>query len=187
MVEKADVMKAFYRLLHPRPVVLVTCTDKEGRANALAISWITPVARDPPTIAISVGKTRYSNGLIRETGEFVVNVPPDGLVEHVQFCGTVSGRDVPDKIAKAKLTAKPAKVVKAPIIDECVAHLECRVKQVVDCGSHDLFVAEVVAAYADPAAFKEGLWNLGVAKPLQHAGGNTYSRPEPYFKASGKP
>ncbi|RLI09592.1 flavin reductase family protein [Candidatus Bathyarchaeota archaeon] len=187
MVEKADVMKAFYRLLHPRPAVLVTCSDGEGKANAIAISWITPVARNPPTIAICVGKTRYSNGLIKRAGEFVVNVPSEDLVEALHYCGTVSGRDVPDKIARAKLTAKPARAVGAPIIEECVAHLECRVKQVVDCGSHDLFVAEVVAAYADPEAFRDGLWVLEVARPLLHAGGNVYSRPEPYFRASGRP
>jgi len=181
-VEKADVMKAFYRLLHPRPAVIVTCVDEEGRSNALAISWITPVARDPPTIAICVGKKRYSHGLISRTGEFVVNVPTDELVEAVHYCGTVSGRDVQDKIARAGLTAGPAKAVRAPVIEECPAHLECRVKQVVDCGSHDIFIGEVVAAYADPGAFKEGFWLLDVARPLLHAGGDVYSRPEKPFK-----
>ena len=187
MAEKADVMKAFYRLLHPRPAVLVTCIDKEGRSNTLAISWISPVSREPPMIIISVAKKRYSNALIKETGEFVVNIPSDKLVENVHFCGTVSGRDVEDKIGKAKLTAKPAKVVRAPIIEECPAHLECKVKQVIDCGSHDLFLAEVVAAYADPEAFREGLWDQKVAKILLHAGGNVYSKPEEFFKATGKP
>jgi len=181
-MEKEDAMKAFYRLLHPRPAVLVTCVDREGKPNAIAISWITPVARDPPTVAICVAKKRYSYGLIKETGEFVVNVPSTELAEAVHYCGSVSGRDVPDKIAKAGLTAKPAKVVRAPIIEECPAHLECRVKQVIDCGSHDIFVAEVVAAYADPKAFREGLWDLEAVRPLLHAGGNIYSKPEPTFK-----
>jgi len=186
-LEKADVMKAFYRLLHPRPTAIVTCVDSEGRPNALAISWMTPVAREPPTVAICVAKKRYSHALISETGEFVINIPSAELVEAVHYCGTVSGRDVPDKIGKAGLTAKPAKVVKAPVVEECPAHLECVVKQVVDCGSHDIFVAEVVAAYADPRAFKGGLWELDVVRPLLHAGGNVYSKPEPTFKAKGKP
>jgi len=137
-------------------------------------------------VAICVGKKRYSHALISETREFVVNIPPAELVEAVHYCGTVSGRDVPDKIARAGLTAKPAKVVKPPIIEECVAHLECKVTQVVDCGSHDIFVGEVVAAYADPRAFKEGLWDLDVVRPLLHAGGDVYSRPEPTFRAKGK-
>jgi len=186
LAEKVDVMKSFYRLLHPRPAVLVTCVDEEGRPNALAISWITPVARDPPTVAICVGKKRYSHGLISKTGEFVVNVPTAELVEAVHYCGTVSGRDVPDKIAKAGLTAKPAKAVRPPIIEECAAHLECRVRQVIDCGSHDVFIGEVVAAYARPDAFKEGFWLLETFKPLLHAGGNVYSKPEEPFRAGGK-
>ncbi|HDI01915.1 MAG TPA: flavin reductase family protein [Candidatus Bathyarchaeota archaeon] len=184
---KEDVMSAFYRLLHPRPAVLVTCVDREGRPNAIAVSWITPVAREPPTIAICVAKKRYSHGLIAETGEFVVNIPSDELVEAVHFCGTVSGRDVEDKIAKAGLTARPAKVVRAPIIEECPAHIECRVVQVVDCGSHDIFIGQVVAAYADPGAFEGGFWKLEAVRPLLHAGGNAYSRPEPTFKAKGRP
>ena len=182
-MEKADVMKAFYRLLHPRPAVIVTCVDEEGRPNALAVSWITPVAREPPTIAICVGKRRYSHGLISRTGEFVVNIPTDELLEAVHYCGTVSGRDVPDKIARAGLTAKPARVVRAPVIEECPAHLECKVRQVVDCGSHDIFIGEVVAAYADMGAFKDGLWLLESVKLLLHCGGNVYSRPGAPFKA----
>ena len=187
MAEKVDVMKHFYRLLHPRPAVLVTCVDSEGRPNALAISWISPVSREPPMIMISVGKKRYSNALIKETGEFVVNIATPELVENVHFCGTVSGREVEDKIAKAKLTSEPARAVRAPVIEECPAHLECRVKQVIDCGSHDLILAEVVAAYADPRAFREGLWEQEVARVLLHAGGNVYSKPSDYFRASGKP
>ena len=187
-MEKVDVMKTFSRLLHPRPAVLVTCLDKEGRANAIAISWITPVSKKPPMVAICVAKTRYSYGLIKEAGEFVVNVPSAELAEAVHYCGTVSGRDVKDKPVKAGLTLKPAKVVKVPIIEECVAHLECKLKQVVECGSHDIFIGEVVAAYADPRAFdgQAGLWNLEAARPLLHAGGNIYSKPEPSFKVEKK-
>ena len=188
-MEKVDVMRTSSRLLHPRPAVIVTCLDKEGHVNAIAISWITPVSKKPPMVAICVAKTRYSHQLIREAGEFVVNVPSAELAGAVHYCGTVSGRDVKDKPLRTGLTLKPARVVKTPIIDECVAHLECVLKQVVDGGwSHDIFVGEVVAAYARPDAFRgeTGLWNLEVARPLLHAGGNVYSRPEPSFKVERK-
>ena len=188
-MEKADVMRTFSRLLHPRPAVIVTCLDKEGHVNAIAISWITPVSKKPPMVAICVAKTRYSHQLIKEAGEFVVNVPSAELAKAVHYCGTVSGRDVLDKPVKAGLTLKPAKAVKTPIIEECVAHLECVLKEVVDLGgSHDIFIGEVVAAYASPDAFRgeAGLWNLEVARPLLHVGGNVYSRPELPFEVERK-
>jgi len=181
---KVDVLKAFSRLLHPRPVALITCVDKEGKPNALAVSWLTPVAKSPPTIAICVAKSRYSYGLIKETGEFVVNIPAAGLLEAVHYCGTVSGRDVPDKISKAGLSLRQAEAVRAPLIEECVAHLECKVKEVIDCGSHDIFVAEVVAAHADPRFFKEDKWDLEAVELLLHLGGPFYSKPKGTIKAS---
>jgi len=171
---KVDATSFATRLLHPRHVVMVTCCDREGRANAITLAWSMPTSFTPPMVAVSIAPTRFSHGLIEETGEFVVNVPTVELMDKVYLVGTRSGRDV-DKFKEAGLTPRPARKVKPPIIEECIAHLECRVVNSVATGDHTIFIGEVVAAYAEEEAFREKMLNPKVAKPLLHFGANYFT------------
>ena len=144
-MRKTDV--EYLKCLWPMRHYLVTCGG-EDRANIIAVSFCMPVSKTPPMVACAIGQKMYSCELIRQTGEFVINVPTQDLKRHIYYCGFHSGRDV-DKFKETGLTAHPARHVNAPIIRECVAHMECRVEQAVDTGDKRLFIATVVEAYAD--------------------------------------
>lgn len=130
-------------MLYPLPAVLVTCTDGQGSDNVLTIAWTGTICSDPPMLYISVRPSRYSYGMIKQTGEFVVNLTTRKLVQAVDYCGVRSGKDE-DKFKTAGLTKAPAKLVGAPLIEECPVNIECRVTEVMPLGSHDMFIAEVV-------------------------------------------
>jgi len=166
------------RLFAPRLTVLVTSVDKKGRANIITLSWAMPTSFDPPLVAISVGKQRYSHELIEGCKEFVVNLPPREILEKVKLCGSRSGRAV-DKFSEAGLTQLPSNKVKPPRIKECVAHLECKLVDELRTGDHTIFVGEVVAASVDEGAFdrREETIKLEVFKPILHLAG-------PYFSTS---
>ena len=161
-----------YRLVHPMHTVLVTCASKAGKANIITLAWIMPTSAKPPMVAISVAPRRCSHKLIEESGEFVVNVPSMRLVHQTLFCGRTPGRKI-DKFRETHLTAAPAKRVKAPIIKECVAHLECKLVQKITTGDHTLFVGEVLAAYANKSVFSD-MYDVKKAKPVFHMGGNSF-------------
>jgi flavin reductase (DIM6/NTAB) family NADH-FMN oxidoreductase RutF len=116
---KIDVMDDFYKLLHPCMTVLVASVSRDGRPNVMTCAWNMPVSDEPPMIAIALGSESYTSQLIKESGEFTVNIPDERLIKAVWICGTRSGRSV-DKFKLAGLTPRPAKKVKAPIVDECV-------------------------------------------------------------------
>jgi flavin reductase (DIM6/NTAB) family NADH-FMN oxidoreductase RutF len=134
-------------LLVPAPAVLVTCRGREGKPNIITIAWAGTVCSDPPMLTISVRPERYSHGMIRETGEFVVNVPSAEQAWVTDYCGVVSGRVV-DKFAKTGLAYGPADAVRPPILVECPLNIECKVRQTLELGSHTTFVAEVLAVQA---------------------------------------
>ncbi len=130
-------------MLYPLPVVMVSCGDREGRKNIVTIAWTGTICSDPAMVSISVRPERYSYGMIRETGEFVINLTTGDLAYATDWCGVKSGRDV-DKFAKMNLTAaKGEKMKYAPVIAESPVNLECRVKEVKELGSHHMFIAEV--------------------------------------------
>ena len=112
------------------------------------------VSKNPPLIACSIGENAYSRKLIEETKEFVVNVPPKKLKKEIYYCGFHSGYKV-NKFKQTGLTSEPAQKVKAPIIGECVAFMECQVKQIIKTGDKILFIGEVLEAYADEALAKK--------------------------------
>ncbi len=145
---KIDV--EYLEYLWPMRHYLITCGEIGGRANIITLSFCMPVSRDPPLAAIAVGKRAHSRALLEEAGEFVINVPTRDLESHAYYCGTRSGRDV-DKFRDTGLTPHPARRVRAPVIAECVAHMECAVTNAVETGDKILFVGEVVEAYADEA------------------------------------
>ncbi|MEM2975152.1 MAG: flavin reductase family protein [Candidatus Bathyarchaeia archaeon] len=172
--EKVEIgLSNAYRLLHPKLTVLVTCVDKKGKANVITLAWAMPVSISPPLLVVSIAPRRYSHELIEESKEFVVNIPTMKIVKETLFCGRKSGREI-DKFKETKLTASPAKKVKAPIIKECIAHLECRLYKQVEAGDHTLFISEILAAYANKNAFTEK-YDLERVKLIYHAGGNEFT------------
>ncbi len=165
----------FNYLLHPYNTSLVTCCGEDGKPNIITIAWLIPVSVKPPLLCMSVRPNRYSYGLIRATGEFVVNVAPCEIAQQALYCGRRSGRDV-DKFAMTGLTPAPAQRVRPPIIAECLAHLECRLVQEVEAGDHNLLIGEVLAAYAREGVLGEdGLYDLSRSQPLLHVGRDRFT------------
>jgi flavin reductase (DIM6/NTAB) family NADH-FMN oxidoreductase RutF len=145
----------FLEFMWPMRHFLITCGDVNARANIIAVSFCMPVSRTPPLVACAIGRASYSFELIASSGEFIVNVPPARLHQQIYYCGFHSGRAV-DKFKEAGLTPLPGRIVQAPIIDECVAFMECQVRQVIEAGDKSLFIAEVIEAYADDALVHDG-------------------------------
>ncbi len=162
-----------YRFLHPMHTVLVTCADKAGKANIITLAWAMPTSINPPLVAISIRPNRHSYKLIKEKQEFAVNIPTMEITKETLFCGRRSGKNH-DKFKETKLTSLPAKTIKAPIIKECVAHLECKLQQTFVTGDHTVFVGEVIEAYADQESFKEE-FDIEKAKLIYHLGGNKFA------------
>lgn len=134
-------------LLAPLPPVLVTCGTPE-KPNVLTVAWTGIISTQPPKTYISLRPSRYSYGLVKDSGEFVINLPTAALVRAVDFCGVRSGKTV-DKFAAAGLTAECATVVGCPMLAESPVGLECRVADLVHLGSHDMFIADIVAVAVD--------------------------------------
>lgn len=173
MEGKSEVSMAdAFRLLHPRNTVLLTCTGKDSKPNVLTLTWATPTSHSPPLVAVSISPKRYSHRLIEESGEFTINIPTMEIIDKVLKCGRVSGRSV-DKFSEAGLTPVPGERVKAPMIRECVAHLECKVVDKVTPGDHTLFVGEVLAGRAVRELFDKD-FNVDRFRPVLHIGGDSF-------------
>lgn len=140
-------------LLGPLPPVMVSCGDGE-RDNIITVAWTGITCTHPPKTYISIRPTRHSYPIIRETGEFVINLAPASLVRSVDYCGIYTGAKV-DKFAKCGLTREPAREVKCPLIAESPLSLECRVTDVIPLGSHDMFLADIVAVDVDETLLDE--------------------------------
>lgn len=134
-------------LLGPLPPVMVSCGDAE-KSNILTVAWTGILNTIPPKTYISVRPSRFSYGILKEKGEFVLNLTPATLVRAADFCGTYTGAKV-DKFAKCRLTRQFVEEVAAPLIEECQVSLCCRVTDTAPLGSHEMFVADIVAVYAD--------------------------------------
>lgn len=176
-----DLTKA-YRLLNHGPTVLVSAAHN-GRRNVMAAAWNMPLDFNPPKVAVVIDKQTYTRTLIEASGEFVLSVPPVALVHQVVAAGNQTGRDAPDKFEACGLMAAPASMVGAPLVEGCVAWLECKVLPEPAMAEHyDLFLAEVVAAWADPAVFSEGRWHIAhdAQRSLHHVAGGA-------FFATGQP
>jgi flavin reductase (DIM6/NTAB) family NADH-FMN oxidoreductase RutF len=138
-----------YALIEPGPVVLLT-TARKGRANVMAMSWHMMVEFEPPQIACIVSNADYSFAALKATKECVIAIPPRKIAAKVVRAGNTSGRDVADKFAACKLTPVPASQVAAPLVEECIANLECRVIDTTLVGRYCIFILETVAAWIDP-------------------------------------
>ena len=140
-------------MLYPVPVVMATLGEGD-EANIITIAWTGIINSKPPMTYISVRKERHSHPILSKTGEFVINLCTEELVKATDYCGVKSGRDV-DKFKEIGLTKEPADIVKCPMIKESPINLECKVTQVVELGSHDMFMAEIVKVHAAEELFDE--------------------------------
>lgn len=162
-------------MLYPLPAVLVTVTDKAGNDNVLTIGWTGTVCSDPPMVSISVRPERHSYHMIKETGEFVINLTTGKLAFATDYCGVKSGRDV-DKFKEMHLTKLPAQKVGAPLIGESPVNIECRVTQTIELGTHVMFLATVEAVTVDDAYMDENnTFHLRKADPIVYSHGEYYT------------
>ena len=161
-------------MLYPLPAVMVSVADREGRTNIITVAWAGTICTNPPMVSISIRPSRYSHHMIMETGGFVINLTTRELVRATVYCGVRSGRDV-DKWKAARLTQVPSDIVKAPCIAESPVNIECRVERRDQLGSHDLFVAEVVAVHVDDRYMDaRGGFHLEDARPIVYSHGEYY-------------
>ncbi len=188
-------------LLNPLPAVMITCMDNEGNVNVMTAAWAGTVCSDPVMVSVSIRKERWSHHMIEETGEFVMCLTTEELAKVTDYVGVRSGRDI-DKFSlegDLKLTKSPSKMVKVPGIAESPVCLECKVKEVLRLGSHDMFVAEVLSTDIDDRYLDEsGRFDLEKAKLMAYSHGEYYAlgrklgkfgfsvRKKPRWKKSGK-
>lgn len=135
-------------MIYPLPAVLVSCGETEQEYNLFTVAWTGTVCTNPPMCYISVRPERHSYEIIKRTGEFVINLTTARLARATDWCGVRSGRDY-DKFAEMGLKAEAAEVVKAPVVAEAPVSIECRVRQIIPLGSHDMFLADVVNVLVD--------------------------------------
>ncbi len=152
-------------MLYPLPVVMVSMADRAGNYNIITIAWAGTVCTNPPMVSISVRPDRYSFPILKETGEFVVNLTTKELAYATDFCGVKSGRAL-------GLTPLAAEKVHAPLIGESPVNIECRVRQVMALGSHHMFLADVVSVHADVRYMDEKRkFHLEKAEPIVYSHG----------------
>ena len=165
MAEKKQIWKPG-NMLYPLPAVMVSLRDGEGRDNILTVAWTGTVCTNPAMLYISVRPERYSYRALRERGQFVVNLTTEELAWATDYCGVTSGRDV-DKFAACHLTREEAVRIDAPMIGESPVNIECRVTEVLELGSHHMFLAKVEAVQASQKYMDEtGRFALERAKPI---------------------
>lgn len=165
-------------LLNPVPAVMISCADESGRANVMTAAWTGTICSDPVMVSVSIRKNRYSHDIIARTGEFVINLTNEKLVKATDYVGVMTGAKIDKFQLKGDLhiTAEPAKIVKAPCIAESPLCLECRVKQILELGSHDMFIAEVVSTDVDESLLDEkGRLDLSRAHLIAYNHGEYYA------------
>jgi len=165
-------------MLYPLPVVMVSCQRQGEKPNIITVAWTGTICTNPAMVYISLRPQRFSYDVIKESGEFVINLTTKSLVKATDYCGVKSGRDV-DKFKEMNLTSVLAEIVKVPLIQESPVNIECKVKQIIQLGSHDMFMAEVVGVHADPAYMnKKGKFELSKAEPIVYSHGEYYGLSE---------
>jgi flavin reductase (DIM6/NTAB) family NADH-FMN oxidoreductase RutF len=167
-------------MLNPVPVVLITSKNKEGKINVFTVAWIGMACTKPPMITVAIRPERLSYEYIKESCDFVVNLPTSKMVRQVDYCGVRSGKQI-DKIKEMNLTVENSQNVTAPIISQCPIALECVVKSITPLGTHDLFLAEIVNTHVDNNLLDE----LGKIH-FEKADLITYSHGE-YFSVNSNP
>lgn len=162
-------------MLYPLPAVMVSVGNTPENFNIITIAWTGTICSDPPMCYISVRKGRHSYAILKETGEFVINLTTKDLAYATDWCGVSSGRKY-DKFKRMNLTPGKASVVNAPIIEESPVNIECKVTQVIELGTHDMFMAEVVNVKADEKYIdaRTGAFSLINSKPICYSHGHYF-------------
>ena len=160
-------------LLAPLPPTMVSCGDM-GNSNIITIGWTGILNTIPPKTYISVRPTRHSYEIIKEKGEFVINLTPSNLVKEADYCGIYTGKKV-NKFEKCKLTKVKGTQVDAPMIEECPISIECKVTDIIPLGSHDMFMADIVAINVNEELFdKEGKMHFEKANLISYMHGEYF-------------
>lgn len=167
-------------ILNPVPAVMITSQNSEGKANVFTVGWIGTACTRPPMITVAIRPERLSYDYIKETEEFVVNLPPASMTPIVDYVGVVSGKRE-DKIENLKLVLQPSEKVVVPSLADCPVNIECKLKSITPLGSHDLFLAEVVSISVDESIIDEkGKIRLEKANLIAYSHGE-------YFALQSKP
>jgi flavin reductase (DIM6/NTAB) family NADH-FMN oxidoreductase RutF len=163
-------------MLYPLPVAMVSCGTKPEDHNIITIAWTGTVNTNPPMVSISVRKERYSYRLIKEAGEFVINLTTEDLVKAADWCGVKSGRDF-NKFKEMNLNPGKASKVSVPVIEESPVNIECRISQELELGSHSMFIAEVVAVTVEEKYLDKstGKFDLRQTNPVAYLHGSYYA------------
>ncbi len=162
-------------MIYPLPAAMISCGETEDEFNIITLSWMGTICTNPAMCYISVRPERHSYSIIKRTGEFVINLTNEKLARATDWCGVRSGKDY-NKFTEMKLTARKAELINAPLIAESPLCIECRVKQIIPLGSHDMFIADIVnvqadSRYIDPETDK---FDLAKAKLIAYSHGNYY-------------
>lgn len=161
-------------MLYPLPVVMVSCSDHKEHDNIITVAWAGTVCTNPPMLSISIRKERFSYQLIEETKEFVVNLTTENLARATDFCGVRSGRNI-DKFKEMNLTKVKGEHVNVPMILESPVNIECRVRDIIKLGSHDMFIADVLCVHVDKQLMNEkGKLELNKSNPIVYSHGEYY-------------
>lgn len=164
-----ELKSEIYHLLHPKLTFLLTSIDKKRKPNVMTCAWATPVSDEPPIVVVCVSKEHHTAKLIRQTKEFVINIPTKKILPALWICGKSSGKNT-DKFQKAKLEIFKGKKVKVPLIKNCIGYMECRLWKTVDAGECYAFFGEVLSARFDDRYFKKNQWVEKAEIPLHLAG-----------------
>lgn len=159
---------------YPIPAAMVSCGTME-KSNIITVAWTGVINTNPAMVYISVRPERYSYDIIKNTKEFVINLTNEQLAYATDWCGVKSGKDV-DKFKEMHLTKEKANFVSCPMIEEAPVSIECRVKEIKELGSHDMFIAEVLAVNADERYFDEkGAFDISKCELIAYANGGYYT------------
>ena len=162
-------------MVYPLPAVIISCGSKKTDWNLITIAWTGTVNTNPPMVYISVRPSRHSYDIIKETGEFIINLTTKKMAFATDWCGVKSGKDY-NKFKEMKLTPQEAEFVKCPMIAESPINIECKVSQIIPLGSHDMFIAEVLRVHADEQFLdsETGAFSMKKAELIAYSHGNYY-------------
>lgn len=166
-------------MIYPLPAVLVSCGNTPERRNLITVAWTGTICTNPAMCYISVRPERHSYGIIKEEMEFTINLTTEAMARATDWCGVRSGRDF-DKWKETGLTPVPGVKVGCPYVEESPLSIECRVKEIIKLGSHDMFIAEVLNVLADEKYIDEesGAFDLSKAMPISYSHGGYYTQGE---------
>ncbi len=167
--EEVDIDNA-YRVLAPRPTIIVTSINKKGEVNAAPFSFTMPVSMNPPLVAFASVKTHDTYKNIVETEEFVINIPNEDILKELWITGEKFPYGV-NELEKANLTQIESKNVNPPKIGECIAAIECKVHWIKNAGDHDIIVGSALNVSVREDSLKEGLLDVEKVRPVLHVGG----------------